>query len=144
MKSNEEKYKDAYRDYLADDSVSNWQRWDKLRQVMVAMGKTSDQIIALMDEVEAKPEPTPETFAKIFPAASIFQNHESEVVALNIMTILRRTGNKFRDLSWEEYTKERKKDGNFTVREEKYFKKVVESCVSEEKARKFCQGWREA
>jgi len=52
MESNEEKFKDAYCNYLADDSDYNWQRWDKLKQVMFAMGKTPKEVEALMNEAE--------------------------------------------------------------------------------------------
>ncbi len=50
---NETKFKEAYKNCLADDNSLNWQKWNKLRQVMFAMGKTPDEVIALMDEVEA-------------------------------------------------------------------------------------------
>ena len=52
-KSNEEAFKDAWKNYLANDSQKNWERWDKLQQVMFAMGKSPDEVTALMDEVEA-------------------------------------------------------------------------------------------
>lgn len=51
-KDNEAKFKEAYRTYLDDDSNFNWTRWDKLRQLMFAMGKSSEEVLALMDEVE--------------------------------------------------------------------------------------------
>lgn len=49
---NVKKFKDAYKNYLADDSQFNWDRWNKLRQVMFALGKTPDEVISLMDEIE--------------------------------------------------------------------------------------------
>jgi hypothetical protein len=78
-----------------------------------------------------------------FPYSSIFGSGEGEIVAQNIMVVLKRTGNTFRLLTWEEYSKERKQDGNFTTREERYFNKVVESCSTEAGARKFSNRWRE-
>ena len=70
-----------------------------------------------------KIEFTPEIFSGK-PWASIFNNSESETIAANIMAILKRTGNTFRELSWDEYKLERLKDGSFTEREKEYFEKV--------------------
>lgn len=53
-KDNEEKFKDAWKNYLADNSTYNWERWDKLKQVMFALKKTPDEVLALMDEAEGK------------------------------------------------------------------------------------------
>lgn len=44
-----------------------------------------------------------------FPWDSVLQNAESETIAQNIMIILKRTGDKWRKLSFEEYQQERKK-----------------------------------
>jgi len=54
--SNEDKFKEAWVNYSADDSDSNyfWQRWDTLRRVMFAMGKTPEQVETLMNEAEAE------------------------------------------------------------------------------------------
>ena len=54
MQSNEEKFKEAWTNYLADSSDYNWQRWDKLKQVMFAMGKDPAEVEALMNEAEGK------------------------------------------------------------------------------------------
>ena len=75
------------------------------------------------------------------PWSCIFMNKESEVIARNIMQILKRTGNAWRELSWEEYKEERLKDGNFTEREKSYFDKVLPYTVSEQQARKFSPTW---
>ena len=69
---------------------------------------------------------------------------ESEMVAVNIMVILSRTGNEWRKLSFEEYKKERLKDGNYTYKEEHYFNAVVDYTTSAEAARGFCPGWQKA
>ena len=45
-----------------------------------------------------------------FPYDSVFHNTEREMVARNIMVILVRTGNTWRELSWEEYLQERIKE----------------------------------
>jgi hypothetical protein len=66
---------------------------------------------------------TPSQFLE-FPILSILSKSEFETVARNIMVILFRTGNVFRELSFDEYKKERLKDGNFTEDEKIYFDKV--------------------
>lgn len=79
-----------------------------------------------------------------FPMGSVLKNHESEVIARNIMAILNRTGNTFRELTWEEYSKERKKDGNFSEREKGYFDDVIKYCKSADTAVCFCEDWYKA
>lgn len=59
------------------------------------------------------------------PLGSITKESDLETIAHNIMAILSRTGDKFRDLSWEEYEAERKKDGNFTMTEQTYFDQLA-------------------
>lgn len=76
-----------------------------------------------------------------YPWDSVFKNIESEIVAQNIMRILARTGNEFRDLSWEEYTRERMKDGNFSATENFNFVKVLPFCISAEIAVHFSNIW---
>lgn len=73
---------------------------------------------------------------------SIFNKSENETVALNIMKILKRTGNKFRTLTFEEYKVERLKDKDFTINEAKYFDDVIFYCSSEKGYRIFSQKWR--
>jgi len=75
------------------------------------------------------------------PYDSVMKNSESETVARNIMVILSRTGNKFRHLSWNEYKKEREKDGNFSQSEQRYFEKVAKYTVSEQTAALFSEAW---
>lgn len=62
------------------------------------------------------------------PYESVLQKSEAETVAANIMHILKRTGDTFRDLSEEEYIKERKKDGHFTIQEMDFFRQVIKYC----------------
>ena len=76
-----------------------------------------------------------------YPWSSVCRHCEDEVVAQNIMIILKRTGNEFRDLTWKEYKKERLKDGNFTMEEKECFEKVIWYCKSEKKARLFSKYW---
>lgn len=146
--TNEEKFKQAWLAYLADDNGFTWQRWDKLKQVMFASGKSSEEVEDLMNEAEGKgkyaPPIAPSTFSKIFPTACIYGQAEYEMIAQNVMAILKRTGDNFRLLSWEEYKRERKVDGNFTEREKKYFDKVVGSCEAEKQARIFSGEWLKA
>lgn len=77
-----------------------------------------------------------------YPWESIFHKCENETVALNIMKILKRTGDKFRTLTFGEYGVERLKDKDFTMSEAKYFDEVITYCSSEKKCRIFSQEWR--
>jgi len=86
----------------------------------------------------------PSTFSKIDPFNSKCQNSDDELVAQNIMVILKRTGDEFRELTWAEYKKERLKDGGFTGREKGLFNNVIKYCISEEAARSFSPKWKEA
>ena len=84
---------------------------------------------------------TPQDFC-VYPWDSVFQQSESETIALNIMKILAQTGNEFRELSYEEYEARRQRDGNYSARERAYFEKVVPYCVSEQAVRTFSPTWR--
>ncbi len=78
----------------------------------------------------------------IRPWNSISRNRECEIVAGNIMVILERTGNTWRQLTWEEYMAEREKDGNFTMKEKTSFEQIVQHCTSQELAEAFSPSWR--
>lgn len=84
----------------------------------------------------------PSNFKK-HPYNSVMNKSEAETIARNIMVILSRTGDKFRQLSWDEYKTERLKDGDFTEREKAYFDKVVSRCSSVETALHFSPTWGE-
>jgi hypothetical protein len=75
------------------------------------------------------------------PYDSIFQNPEHEIVARNIMVILKRTGDKFKSMTWQEYKKGRLADGNFSDEEKIYFDLVIVHCSSEKAARNFSKEW---
>ena len=60
-----------------------------------------------------------------YPWNSVLGKSEAETIARNIMTILRRTGNEFRLLDWDEYEVERLKDGNFSNKERPFFDQVI-------------------
>jgi hypothetical protein len=75
------------------------------------------------------------------PMGSVLQNSESETIAANIMTILSRTGNTFRKLTWDEYKSERLKDSNFSEREKSYFDKVIDYCKSPDTAKSLSNNW---
>ena len=99
------------------------------------------------EEIEAHPdnqkqEKTPEDFCEAHPWSSVFQNSESETIAANVMVILKRTGNTFRDLSWEEYKEERLKDENFSEIEKPYFERVMPYFKSADTAALFSPDWR--
>jgi len=86
---------------------------------------------------------------QIFPWSSIFGNSESEIIALNIIHILSRTGDTWRTLTWDEYKEERLKDAGkpsagFSERERGYFDAVLPYTVSESAARTFCKIWEQA
>lgn len=76
-----------------------------------------------------------------FPLSSVLKSGSAEMVARNIMKILKRTGDTFRELSWLEYAEERRKDTGFTEREKPYFDKVIGFCSSGDKALLFCKDW---
>lgn len=82
----------------------------------------------------------PSNFLK-HPYDSVLQHTEDEVVARNIMVILNRTGNIFRDLSWDEYKQERLKDENFSHLEQTSFNKVIKYCQTATDAKKFSKVW---
>jgi hypothetical protein len=82
----------------------------------------------------------PSNYAK-HPCGSILGNAESEVVASNIMKILSRTGNEWREINFDEYKKERLTDGNYTEIEKAYFNRVINYCKSPETANTFCSDW---
>lgn len=75
------------------------------------------------------------------PYDSILRNLEAETIARNIMVIMKRTGDKFRELTWEEYKVQRLNDGNFSTSEQFYFDKVVEYCKSAHSATLFSPTW---
>lgn len=83
----------------------------------------------------------PSDFTK-FPCGSVLQKCETEQIAVNIMVILERTGNTFRELSWNEYRVEREKDGRFTEGEKPYFKDVIGYCASPLTAALFSKVWK--
>lgn len=76
-----------------------------------------------------------------YPWSSVLQNGESEIIALNIITILKRTGDEWRSLEWVEYEAERKKDGGFSSNEAYYFDEVQSYTVSAKAASSFCAIW---
>lgn len=82
----------------------------------------------------------PSDFA-FHPWDCVFHKMEAEVIASNIMAILKRTGDTWRELTWEEYSNERCKDGNFSETEHAYFDGVIGYCKSEDTARLFSKDW---
>ncbi len=78
-----------------------------------------------------------------YPWNSVTKKAECEIVAQNIMKILKRTGNEFRSLSWKEYKQERLKDSAFTPHEKEYFNNVIDYCESSQTANLFSPKWKE-
>jgi hypothetical protein len=93
-------------------------------------------IIDISKEIKMKPSDFLE-----HPYDSVLKNNECEIVARNIMVILFKTGNKFRNLKFQEYKNVRLKDGNFSENENILFDKVIGYCVSTETARLFSPVW---
>lgn len=83
----------------------------------------------------------PELFAGIVPEKSVLLKRGYEIVAQNIMVVLSRTGNRFRDLPWEEYVSERKKDKGFSDGEKEYFNAVIGYCKNADSALLFSPEW---
>lgn len=83
----------------------------------------------------------PSDYAGVFPFDSVLQKTEAEIVCKNVVIILNRTGNEWRDLSWDEYKSEREKDGNFTQGEKRYFDEVIEY-VHPERIRLFSKAYK--
>ena len=82
----------------------------------------------------------PSNFTRI-PMNSVLGKYEPELIAANIMVILKRTGDQWRDLSWDVYKTERLKDGNFSNGEKFYFDQVIPYCQSADMALAFCKDW---
>ena len=76
-----------------------------------------------------------------YPWSSVAGKSEAEVVARNIMVILSRTDNEFRELTWKEYKEEREKDGNFSPYEHGYFEEVLPYCKSADTVKLFSKEW---
>lgn len=81
-----------------------------------------------------------------YPWSSTLRNTESEVVAMNIMAILWRTGDAWRELTWDEYRAERlkttgPKNSGFSDAERRLFDRVWPLVRTEALARAFCQAW---
>jgi hypothetical protein len=84
----------------------------------------------------------PSNFKKASPIGSVLQKSEAETVISNIMTILSRTGDEWRKLTYDEYKHERLKDGNYSDGEEKYFNQVIDYTTSPETAKLFAPDYR--
>jgi hypothetical protein len=77
------------------------------------------------------------------PWSSALKTCEHEIVAVNIMVILKTTGDKFRDLTWEEYKSIRLQDGNFSEIEHSLFDDVIPYCKNADTAKLFSKSWRD-
>ena len=78
------------------------------------------------------------------PFNSILKDLKYERAARNVMVILARTSDAWRDLSWEEYVKEHQKDVDelsLILAEKGYFDIVTPFCKTAELAKKFCPTW---
>lgn len=84
----------------------------------------------------------PSDFIK-HPWSCVFMSNEHESIAVNIMVILKRTGNEWRSLTFEEYETERKKDGGYSRVEKAYFDDVSPYTYSADKAAIFSETWKD-
>lgn len=83
----------------------------------------------------------PSDIKNIHPWNSVKQKSEYETVARNIVIILAKTGDEWRELTYEEYEKYRLTDGNYSLGEKKYFNEVVGFCSAPSNARLFSESW---
>lgn len=79
---------------------------------------------------------------KGYPWGSVFQNPQSETVAQHILTILGRTGDTWRRLTWEEYKEERLKDHMFTESEKFHFDRVINYTLNSTTVQLFSKEWK--
>jgi hypothetical protein len=102
-----------------------------------------------------KKEYRPSDFME-YPWDNVEKSSEAAIAARNIMVILSRRGDIWRELSWNGYSMERKMDADFSnldcscldftfcsSTERSYFESVRPYTVSEEKARSFSETWRD-
>lgn len=68
----------------------------------------------------------PSDYLSVEPFNSVTQKREAEIVFKNILKILDRTGNEWRQLPWSEYRQSRQDDGNFSYNEMMYFRQVAD------------------
>ena len=87
---------------------------------VVRMDTRLTSVVGIINRIDMKPS----NFTKQ-PIASVLQKSEAETIARNIMVILKRTGDSFRPLSWDEYKAERLKDGHFTESENGILTKLL-------------------
>lgn len=81
------------------------------------------------------------------PYGSKLGDSQAETVAVNIMVFLKRIGDVWKKLSWEEYAFERRSDNPCLEEkelnlEEEHFNKVISYCESAEKAKTFSISWK--
>lgn len=85
----------------------------------------------------------PSAFKNTKPISSTYGKSEAETVALNIMVILARNGDIWRELPINEYIDERKKDGNYSSMELVYFESIVWHTVNIDRASAFSGMWKQ-
>ena len=81
-----------------------------------------------------------------WPWSSALGKSECEQIALNVMVILKRTGDEWRELSWDEYLAARIADGEIEWRalnERQYFDAALPYCKSADTAVLFSDTWKE-
>lgn len=78
-----------------------------------------------------------------WPWSSVKQNSECEQIAKNIMVVLKRTGDTFRPLTWEEYKSDiETRERTVPDSEKAYFDNVIDFCKSADTAQLFSESWK--
>lgn len=77
-----------------------------------------------------------------YPWNSVLQKAEAEIVICNIMKILSRLENEFRQLSWNQYKEEKLKDRDFSENEHDYFNEVILYCKDSDSVMSFSKEWK--
>ncbi len=109
---------------------------------IVAEQKRINELAKFLDDYKIERK-YPSDFLR-HPYNSILKDLKYEKIARNIITILARTCDTWRDLSWEEYVKERQKDEDelsLILTEKGYFDIVTPFCKTVELAKLFCPTW---
>ena len=113
---------------------------DQLKKIHTDLCQEKTPPVKVTAPIEEVPL-LPNVFAAVEPKNSVMLERGFEIVAANIMVILSRTGNNFRELTWDEYAKERKKDKDFSEGERQYFVGVIGYCKDADVAILLSPNW---
>ena len=77
----------------------------------------------------------------VWPYSSVLRDSHCEQVAVNIMVILKRTGDAWRPMSADEYGSQPERNGVLSARQADLFHRVAPLVATEAMARKFSPEW---